>query len=80
MIILPTFSSVFECGWCIIGGLFGLVGLGRVIGSQNTARRALSRGGLKGSLSFSFVARIDDWDTPVEGALAIRDAAFGVVF
>jgi len=63
-----------------MGGLFGLVGLGRVIGSQNTARLALSRGGLNGSHSFSFVARIDDWDTPVEGALAIRDAAFGVVF
>jgi hypothetical protein len=26
------------------------------------------------------VARIDDCDTPVEGALAIRDAALGVVF
>lgn len=56
------------------------MGLGRVIGSQNTARLALSRGGLKGSLSFSLVARIDDCDTPVDGALAIRDAALGVVF
>lgn len=59
----------------------GLVGLGNVIGSQKTARLPFSLGGLKGSSSFSLlVARIDDCDMPVEGALAITDVAFGVAF
>lgn len=50
-----------------------------MIWSLNTALRALSLGGLKGSASFSkLVARIEDCDTPVEGALAIREAALGV--
>lgn len=50
-----------------------------MIWSLNTARLALSLGGLKGSDSLSkFVARIEDCDTPVEGALAIREAALGV--
>lgn len=63
----------------MIGGLLGLVGEGRMIWSLNTALRALSLGGLKGSVSFSkLVARIEDCDTPVEGALAIREAALGV--
>lgn len=47
-------------GWWIIGGLLGLVGLGRVIGSQKTARRPLSFGGLKGSDSFSLPDSIED--------------------
>lgn len=50
-----------------------------MIWSLNTALRALSLGGLKGSASFSkLVARIEDWDTPVEGAFAISEAALGV--
>ena len=67
----------------------GLVGLGRVIGSQKTARRPFSRGGLKGSGSANPVPpaplppsplldKIEDWETPVEGARAIREAALGV--
>jgi len=62
----------------MMGGLLGLVGLGRVIGSQNMALRPLSRGGLNGSDSFSLVARIEDCETPVEGAFAISKAALGV--
>lgn len=74
----------------MIGGVLGLVGLGSVIGSQNTARRPFSRGGLNGSGSdwpappppppapSPLLARIEDWDTPVDGARAISDAAFGV--
>ena len=62
----------------MMGGLLGLVGLGRVIGSQNIALRPFSRGGLNGSDSFSFEASIEDWETPVEGALAMSEAAFGV--
>ena len=57
----------------------GLVGLGRVRVSLNTARRPRSRGGLKGSgSSLSLVARMEECDTPVLGALAIRLAALGV--
>ena len=67
----------------------GLVGLGRVIGSQKTARRPFSRGGLKGFGSANPVPpaplppsplldKIEDWETPVEGARAIREAALGV--
>ena len=52
-----------------------------MIWSLNTALRALSRGGLKGSDSFSkLVARMEDCETPVEGAFAIKEAALGVVF
>lgn len=55
------------------------MGEGRMIWSLNTALLALSLGGLKGSASFSvLVARIEDWETPVEGAFAIKDAALGV--
>lgn len=65
----------------MIGGVFGEVGEGKMIWSLNTARLALSRGGLKGSDSFSvFVARMEDCETPVEGAFAIKEAALGVVF
>ena len=65
----------------MIGGVFGEVGEGRMIWSLNTALLALSRGGLKGSDSFSkFVARMEDCETPVEGAFAIKEAALGVVF
>jgi len=61
VIIFPILASwVGRCGWWMMGGLFGLVGLGRVIGSQNIARRPFSLGGLKGSDSFSLVARMDD--------------------
>ena len=57
----------------------GLVGLGSVRVSLNTARRPRSRGGLKGSgSSLSLVARMEECDTPVLGALAIRLAALGV--
>jgi len=66
-----------------MGGILGLVGLGRVRLSLNMARRPRSLGGLNGSpgsLLFSLVARMEDCDTPVLGALAIRFAAFGVVF
>ena len=52
-----------------------------MIWSLNTALLALSRGGLKGSDSFSkLVARMEDCETPVEGAFAIKEAALGVVF
>jgi len=44
-----------------MGGVFGEVGEGRMIWSLNTARRALSFGGLNGSDSFSvLVARMED--------------------
>ena len=47
--------------WWIMGGVFGEVGDGRMIWSLNTARRALSFGGLNGSDSFSvLVARMED--------------------
>ena len=79
VISFPKGSSLAGTGWWIIGGMLGLVGLGRVRLSLNIARLPRSRGGLKGSGSvFSFVAKIDDCDTPVDGALAIRFAAFGV--
>ena len=78
VISFPKGSSLAGTGWWIIGGMLGLVGLGRVRLSLNIARLPRSRGGLKGSGSvFSFV-KIDDCDTPVDGALAIRFAAFGV--
>lgn len=80
VIILPTVASeAGRLGWWMMGGLLGLVGLGRVIGSQKMARLPFSLGGLKGSASlFSLVARIEDWLTPVDGAFAIREAALGV--
>jgi len=82
VITLPRLSASLGAeGMWIMGGMLGLVGLGRVRLSLNTARLALSRGGLKGSGSiFSLAERIEDWDTPVLGALAIRLAALGVAF
>ena len=63
----------------MMGGMLGLVGLGRVRLSLNIALLARSRGGLNGSGSvFSLVASIEECDTPVLGALAIRFAALGV--
>ena len=79
VITFPRGSSVEGWGWWMMGGVLGLVGEGRMIWSLNTALLALSLGGLKGSASFSvLVARMEDWETPVEGAFAIRDAALGV--
>ena len=79
VITFPRASSVGGWGWWMMGGVLGLVGEGRMIWSLNTALLALSLGGLKGSASFSvLVARIEDWETPVEGAFAIKDAALGV--
>ena len=72
-------GEVSLAGWWMMGGMLGLVGLGRVRVSLNTARRPRSRGGLKGSgSSLSLVARMEECDTPVLGALAIRLAALGV--
>ena len=63
----------------MMGGMLGLVGLGRVRLSLNMALLPRSLGGLQGSGSaFSLLERIEDCDTPVDGALAIRLAAFGV--
>ena len=74
-------GEVSLAGWWMMGGMLGLVGLGRVRVSLNTARRPRSRGGLKGSgSSLSLVARMEECDTPVLGALAIRLAALGVAF
>lgn len=54
-----------------MGGLFGLVGLGSVIGSQKTTPLE--------ALSFlSGLDRIELCETPVDGALEISDAADGV--
>ena len=70
-------STSLGWGWCMIGGLFGEVGEGRMIWSLKTARLD----GFQGPVSFSLlVARMEEWDTPVEGALAIWQAALGVVF
>ena len=62
----------------MMGGLFGEEGEGRMIWSLKTALL----NGFKGPVvSFSLlVARMEDWETPVEGALAIWLAALGVVF
>lgn len=61
VITLPRASSVAGWGWWIMGGVFGEVGEGKMIWSLNTARRALSFGGLNGSDSFSvLVARMED--------------------
>ena len=55
----------------MMGGLLGLVGLGRVRGSQKTTPRD--------ARSLVLVPdRMDDCDTPVDGALSINEAADGV--
>ena len=73
VITLPTLSEPVLCtvlvysvslgaeGMWMIGGMLGLVGLGSVRLSLNTARLARSRGGLKGSGSvFSLAERMED--------------------
>jgi hypothetical protein len=62
-------------GWWMMGGLLGLVGLGRVIGSQKTTPRELLSllSGLSGR-----VERIEYCETPVHGALLIKADAEGV--
>lgn len=61
----------------MIGGWFGFVGLGRVRGSQKTTPREdrsfFSEAGFSGFKSMELC------DTPVHGALEIREAAAGVV-
>ena len=53
------------CMW-MMGGLLGLVGLGRVSGSQNTTPRDLEiLMPFSGSV-LSLHAKMEDWDTPVE--------------
>ena len=59
--------------WCMMGGLLGFVGLGRVRGSQKTIRR-----GAPCLLPPDPADNMDDWETPVEGARSINDAADGV--
>ena len=69
---------------CMIGGLLGLVGLGRVKGSQKTTPLddllALGNGqGWPSTLSFdNSFERIELWDTPVECDLEMRADAVGV--
>ena len=63
----------------MMGGMLGLVGLGRVRLSLNMALLPRSRAGLETSTSaFSLLDKMEDWDTPVDGALAMRLAALGV--
>ena len=69
---VTVLTSSLVVGWWMMGGMLGEVGEGRVSLSLNTALLALSRPG-----SFSLL-RIEDWETPVEGALAMRLAALGV--
>ena len=58
----------------MIGGVLGLVGLGRVIGSQKTT--PLDVLSFKGRSTFLlFPARMELCETPVEGAFEIREAA-----
>ena len=67
-------EDVEEACWCIMGGLLGLVGLGKVNGSQNTTP-------LEDDLSpllFPLPPKIELCETPVEGALSINEAAEGV--
>ena len=62
-----------------MGGMLGLVGLGRVRLSLNMALLPRSRAGLETLTSaFSLLDKMEDWDTPVDGALAMRLAALGV--
>ena len=69
---------------CMIGGLLGLVGLGRVKGSQKTTPLddLLALGNAQGwpsTLSFdNSFERIELWDTPVECDLEMRADAVGV--
>lgn len=59
-------------GWWMIGGVFGFVGEGRVIGSQKTTPF---------EPRFSFFSAFDKmelWEIPVEGAREMRDCAEGV--
>ena len=56
----------------MIGGVLGLVGLGNVIGSQKTTPRDVLS--LTGRSKF-FPDKIELWDTPVDGAFEMRDAA-----
>lgn len=68
---------------CMIGGLLGLVGLGRVKGSQKTTPLddLLALGNAEGPSTLSFdnsFERIELWDTPVECDLEMRADAVGV--
>ena len=63
-----------ELCWWIIGGLFGLVGLGSVNGSQKTT--PLDDLSLLPALLLP--PNIELCETPVEGARSIREAADGV--
>lgn len=68
---------------CMIGGLLGLVGLGRVKGSQKTTPLddLLALGNAQGPSTLSFdnsFERIELWDTPVECDLEMRADAVGV--
>ena len=58
----------------MIGGLFGLVGLGNVIGSQKTTPLD-DRSRFSG---FSALDKMELCDTPVEGAFDMRAEAEGV--
>jgi hypothetical protein len=67
----------------MIGGLLGLVGLGRVKGSQKTTPLddLLALGNAQGPSTLSFdnsFERIELWDTPVECDLEMRADAVGV--
>ncbi len=57
----------------MIGGVLGLVGLGNVIGSQKTTPRD-DRSRVRRS-ALLFPARMELWETPVEGAFEIKEAA-----
>ena len=57
----------------MIGGVFGLVGLGRVIGSQKTTPLDV-RSFVKRS-ALLFPEKIELCETPVEGALEMSEAA-----
>ena len=75
---------VLGCCMCMIGGLLGLVGLGRVKGSQKTTPLddLLALGNAQGwpsTLSFdNSFERIELCDTPVECDLEMRADAVGV--
>ena len=59
-----------------MGGLFGLVGLGRVRAGFHT--RPFLAPAPVGRSALSLAERMDDCETPVEGARSIREAAEGV--